>query len=75
MSTSSLLHTNSKPAGNKMQMFSGSDNLPVNIAASLQKHKKFKETLHEHLNVCVCLPQVCGKLGNSILLEKDCKKH
>jgi hypothetical protein len=56
-------------------MFSGSDNLPVNIAASLQKHKKFKETLHEHLNVCVCLPQVCGKLGNSILLEKDCKKH
>ena len=31
-------------------MFSGSDNLPVNIAASSQTYKKFKETLHEHLN-------------------------
>jgi hypothetical protein len=38
---------------NKMQMFSGSDILPVNIAASSQTYKKFKETLHEHLNVCL----------------------
>jgi hypothetical protein len=27
--------------------------LPVNIAASSQTYKKFKETLHEHLNVCL----------------------
>ena len=37
----------------KLQMFSGSDNLPVNIAASSQTYKKFKETLHEHLIVCL----------------------
>ena len=53
-----LLHDNHQQAANicsletKMNVCRASGNLPVNIAANLQK------TLKKYLNVCVCLPWV-----------------